>query len=1043
MARVGAHTESAFGRQLRQYREAAALSQEELAEKAGLTAKAIGALERGERRRPYPHTVQLLARALGLDDARRDALIGAVQGRGTSRSNTPSPHILTMATGAPPLIGRREECARLLARVLEAQSGRGGVVMLAGEAGIGKTRLAREVAEVAQVQGAAVFWGSCFEGDWQPPYGPWVEALRAYVGAREPDRLRRDLGIGAGPLGRLLPELYGLLPELPLPSPLSPDEERYRLYEAVVHLLLAASEERLVLVVIDDLHWADADSLRLLRHVARSVQQARLLVIGAYRDSEFGVSDQHPLLETLSSLQRETGYDRVPLHGFTPDELAELLAQKAGRPLPESLVRAIQAETGGNPFYAGEVFRHLAEEADILGRDRGCSSEYTIPELGVPEGVRQVVAHRVARLSYQTGELLRLASGISGNFGFDVLAALSGLAEDVLLDCLDEALHAGLIRTSADLPPRYEFAHAIVRHSLYEALNPDRRARLHRRIAQALVQVYTGSEADGAAELAAQFHASASLPAAGEGLRYALLAAEQARSALAHDRAADFLRIARDLARESPAEKRADILRRLAIAEAEAVRLEEARGTTDEALAAMDAAGADARTGAAFLALIARLLKDGGADGAVWEPLVERGLALVGSTRDLLWARLALLRDRFEPLRSGPIGSMRWLGTDPDAITIARADGDEEDYARTLDSLDYRTPTETGAVLRLARTWSTPAAIMHALEVAGRDLLYRHGAMREGCAVYEELLAASERFGSIPGRAEALAQISTGQLMMGEFGLAQETLRRANQAVARLGIGHRMQGGFFAISRPIGIAYFLDGDWAPLAAEMREFATSPAAVRKTVGSVAAAFAALAANRVGDLAQAATLLEHVTSIVERAGPTTYAQSAAVAAASITVWELRAVQFAARHRQLVLDLQAAGTGDTIFGPLGLLRARMSTLLGDFEDAQECFRQARRSLDANGYSHLRAILDYDEACALVSAGSPDRARVNGLLDSAARGFEVYGMAGWFVRAMAQRQTLLSNTSQTSSGTPTPLAESAPRGSSSTATASEPWPP
>jgi transcriptional regulator with XRE-family HTH domain len=173
--------QSTFGAQLRRYREAAGLSQEELAERARLTAAAIGALERGERRRPYPHTVQLLARALELDEARRAALIAAVPGRGTNRPRK----LLTMpgeatapATGSTTFVGRTEELVSLQTALANAAAGRGGVVMLAGEAGIGKTRLAREFAHAAQAEGTIVLWGGCFEGDWQPPYGPWVEAIR-------------------------------------------------------------------------------------------------------------------------------------------------------------------------------------------------------------------------------------------------------------------------------------------------------------------------------------------------------------------------------------------------------------------------------------------------------------------------------------------------------------------------------------------------------------------------------------------------------------------------------------------------------------------------------------------------------------------------------------------------------------------------------------------------------------------------------------------------------------------------------------------------
>jgi predicted ATPase len=148
------------------------------------------------------------------------------------------------------------------------------MVVLVGEAGIGKTHLARRLADDAQAQGATVLWGGCFEGDWQPPYAPWVEAIGQYATCRDPERLKRDLG-GASPFARVVPQVHSAFPDLQLSSPLSADEERYRLYHAVTQLLLALASERTVLLVLDDLHWADTDSLRLLQHVARVVGRAR------------------------------------------------------------------------------------------------------------------------------------------------------------------------------------------------------------------------------------------------------------------------------------------------------------------------------------------------------------------------------------------------------------------------------------------------------------------------------------------------------------------------------------------------------------------------------------------------------------------------------------------------------------------------------------------------------------------------------------------------------------------------------------------------
>jgi predicted ATPase len=293
-------------------------------------------------------------------------------------------------------------------------------------------------------------------------------------------------------------------------------------------------------------------------------------------------------------------------------------------------------------------------------------------DLGIPDGVRRVVTHRVSRLAAPTSNVLHAAAAFTGGVAFPVLQAVTELPEDVLLDSIDEALRAGLIHVLAGPAVAYDFAHAIVRHTLYAELNPDRRARPHRRIATALEQMYGDHAADHVAELAAQYHASASLPDAPRGVPYCLSAAQQARASYAHERAVTFLRMARDLAQAEAPDARASIWSALAIAEAEALMLDAAQRSIEEALAALAQAGAEAIERAGFLVEVARALKEGGASHAVWEHLVERGLALVGDRRDLAWARLMLLRDHLEPVSSASITAGQWLGYDPRAVAIAR-----------------------------------------------------------------------------------------------------------------------------------------------------------------------------------------------------------------------------------------------------------------------------------------------------------------------------------------------------------------------------------
>jgi transcriptional regulator with XRE-family HTH domain/tetratricopeptide (TPR) repeat protein len=995
MRDTAARQPSAFGAQLRHHRESAGLSQEELAERAGLTAKAIGALERGERRRPYPHTIQLLADALGLDEPSRSALIVAAR--------HPAP---TLVDGDGFFVGRARELERLQACWDRVAAGGSGIVTVVGEAGIGKTSVARAFGAAATRQRAMVLWGRSFEGDWQPPYGPWVDAITRYASGVDPERIRAELGQGAPSIARVVPGVRAVLPDLPDPPSLASDDERLRLFDAIGRFLLAVSERQPVLLVLDDLHWADLDSLRLLRHVTGYAGLGRVLILGTYRDPEIGLTREHPLRATLGALRRETHYEQIDVSGLAPDDLAAYLENYAGAQLSRDLVRLIAEETRGNPFYAGELVRDLAEGGTVLAGASG-EAEVSIQAVDVPAGVREVVGTRVARLSGDTRLLLSLAAGLGAGFDFDILEQLTELSEDTLLGCLDEALEAGLIRVATDHPPTYEFVHAIVRHALYRQLNPDRRARLHRRIAIALERAYADRELEHAAAIAAHYHASASVPGADKGVRYALAVAWQAKAAFAHERAVAFLRMARDLAVGSPPSERAEILRRLALAEADALRLDEARASGELAFEAMQLAEAEPHESADFLATLARALKDAGASAMSWESLVDRGLALVGTQRGLAWARLELLRDHYEPIQSGPIRAGRWLGRDPQAVAIARLEGDEDDYARTLDYLDWRTRGETESLLALVRTWSRPPAIIRGLEVAGRDLMYRHGAFAEARKVFEDLLEASERFGSLEARGDALAHIGATQCSTGDLTGLRESLRRASEAIAGLGASHRLK--LITTSLAVGLAYFVEGDWERLSDAAKEHATSDASLRSPVGLIAASYVGLCAARAGHTSEARRWIEHVVAASEAIPATTYAQNWVIARCAAVVWEIEAAEYAPTTLRLLAELARAGVGDPgVFGPLDLSLARMAAMLGDGESAERHFERAITKLEALGHGPAKAIAEYDFARALQRTGKPEDDRIRRLADQAVSAFDAYGMAGWVARSGPLRDSL-----------------------------------
>ena len=263
-------------------------------------------------------------------------------------------------------VGRRREMPELTAALDDAVSGDGRLVMLAGEPGIGKTRITQELASYAEQQGARVLWGWCYE-EGPLPYLPFVEALRAYFLSREPEDLRQELGSGASDVARIVSEVEDLL-EVELRAPGDPEEDRYRLLQAVSDFLKNAAQPQPLMLVLEDLQDADRGTLDLLTHVARNLAGARLLIVGTYRDVE--VDRAHPLSGALANLRRISSFSRVLLLGLTLDEVQRMVEASAGQEIPSGLAEALERQTEGNPLFVQEVLRYLVEEG-LVSREGG------------------------------------------------------------------------------------------------------------------------------------------------------------------------------------------------------------------------------------------------------------------------------------------------------------------------------------------------------------------------------------------------------------------------------------------------------------------------------------------------------------------------------------------------------------------------------------------------------------------------------------------------------------------------------------------------
>ncbi len=455
------------------------------------------------------------------------------------------------------MFGRSEEPAALEAAWAKAKDGQRQVVLLAGEPGIRKTRLAMETRRAAHAEGGTVLFGTCDE-DVGMPYRPWVEALRHYVAHASEDALTAHAASHGGELTRIVPELARRVPDLPAPQKAEAETERYLLFEAVTGLLSAASQESPILLILDDLQWAGMPELLLLKHMIRVAASMRLLVVSTYRDTD--LMRTHPLTAVLADLRREDCVQRLSLQGLD-DAAVETLVRAATRhELDEariSLAHAIRRETEGNPFFIGEVIRHLSESGAFFQEAERWKYRGTIEGLGIPEGVREVIGRRLSRLSKATNRILSLGAVIGRQFDVTLLSRVAETSEDAVLDALDEATTAALIREVTG--GQFTFRHALIRTTLYEELSATRRARLHRRFGEVLEDLAQGQLEARVEELAHHWLAATEAVDAAKAVSYARQAAERALAGLAFEEAAAYYE--RALAVWTPQDRAGQVLR--------------------------------------------------------------------------------------------------------------------------------------------------------------------------------------------------------------------------------------------------------------------------------------------------------------------------------------------------------------------------------------------------------------------------------------------------------------------------------------------------
>jgi class 3 adenylate cyclase len=431
-------------------------------------------------------------------------------------------------------VGRAEERAALREALHLARAGERQVVLLSGEPGIGKTRLASYAAHHAHSEGAAVLWGACSE-ELAVPYEPWIQICTHVVEHAPQELLQRHMESHGGELSRLVRRLAQRVPDLPAPQASDPETERYLLFNAVAGLLGEAAEAVPLCVVLDDLHWADAQSLALLKHLLRAHEQGSLQLIATFRDSELG--KEHPLTGVLADMRREQGIQRIALHGLGPDEVAEFMTAAAGHELEADAVELaaqIASETDGNPFFVGEILLGLSETGALVFDE--AAQRWSIDSsaaIALPESVREVIERRVERLGEESLEALRLAAVVGREFDLELLSAITETDETRLLDQLETAVAASVLAESSDHLGRFRFAHALINQTLYDGLGATRRARMHQRVAEALERLYVADPDEHFGELALHWRLAAVSVDKAKAADYALKAGQHALEHLA------------------------------------------------------------------------------------------------------------------------------------------------------------------------------------------------------------------------------------------------------------------------------------------------------------------------------------------------------------------------------------------------------------------------------------------------------------------------------------------------------------------------------
>jgi class 3 adenylate cyclase len=486
-------------------------------------------------------------------------------------------------------LGRERETHELRSAIDDVVGRRGRTVLISGESGIGKTRLASEAAAYAALRGAQVLWGRSYAGAGAPAYWPWVQVIRDYARGHDAETVASDLGSGAFEIAQIVSEIRERMPEIPESPALDAEQARFRLFDSVTRFLIGASDRQPLAIFLEDLHQADHPSLMLLAFIARELAHSRVFLLGTYRDDE--LHGDNYLNDVLPALSKERGYARIKLRGLSDQHVKAMLEAVLQQPLQRreelTLADAVCRESEGNPYFTEEIIRHLIDSEVLDWRDgRWVTNIPAGEELGIPRGVHEVVSHRLEKLPAETLELLSTAAVIGREFDLQVLTHVSGLEADAVMTRLQPALEGAIVRQAVGEPGRYGFAHGATRDALYDDLPALRRSQLHMAAGEALEEQYEDRIESHLSAIAFHFAKAAPYGDAAKAADYAWWAGERAAATYAYEDAVSLYATALrlfDTISEVVPQRRCDLLLALGDARWRAGEAESARTTFGEA----------------------------------------------------------------------------------------------------------------------------------------------------------------------------------------------------------------------------------------------------------------------------------------------------------------------------------------------------------------------------------------------------------------------------------------------------------------------------